>query len=246
MTKSLQRRSLWIVAALAVALTGCGSFYPESVTPDFQFGGTPEIGVIVGSVTSLPDPTYLGNWRDYSRYEIRSTTDPKIVRNIVSGAISNFLRPWGSLPLCADDGLEAECGHLFAIDLPPGDYVLSAVQPAMAQATSSLTSNDWVLPLEGYRFTVAAGEVRYIGELTSHICVGAEGGWSTGNRVWAAKGEVRDSFARDWPLIARKYPALASLKAVRALISGGPWVFRFREQKGVMPPNGWPKACDLT
>lgn len=141
---------------------------------------------------------------------------------------------------CDADGIAAECGRLFAIELPAGDYVFKAVQVNnLASSPAIYAAEAYSLPLPDYRFTVVAGEVRYLGNLHSRICIGAANAY--GNlAVWAARGEVRDAYTRDWPLLMQKYPVLAKLPAAKAVLTAAPWLWK---RPKPAPAEQWPTEC---
>ncbi len=152
---------------------------------------------------------------------------------------------FGTMTLCADDGLDADCGQLFALQLPAGEYEFHRVIPAMVELASdkSFRPSGWDQPLSGYRFTVRAGEVSYLGALLSRICVGGKSRRHRVNQVWAAVGAVFDRYERDYPLLIARYPQLAGAEIRQAPLPGQPWLWRHKESQGVTPPYGWPPDC---
>ena len=90
-------------------LAGCSGYLPD-LPAGYVVESETDKGVITGSVGTNP----LGKqWREWSRYEYHSTSDPFYPQ-----------------PECPDDGLPVECGNLFAIVLPVGEYEFWAVSPA--------------------------------------------------------------------------------------------------------------------
>ena len=195
-------------------------------------------GVVLGSVTSLADQTRSPPWQESSSYFFRSTDNPEVTGVVRSGG-SNNLSGWDEQP-CAADGLEQACGRLFALELPAGTYQITAVQ------VNNLGSRHAIYPaaaysrlLENVYFTVQAGELRYLGNLESRVCVGAAG--SYGNlEVWAVRGEVRDEHARDWPLLTNKFPWLQGLAITPAVIQTQPWLWM---RPKPAPADQWPAEC---
>ena len=118
-----------------------------------------------------------------------------------------------------------------------------------SHSTSSLGAHTWSQTLKHYQFDVNAGQVLYIGNLMSRICVGAAGKIHHGQRVWAAIGDVRDMSERDIPLIYKKYPQLVDLRVSVNVMQGEPWLWRFQMDNwfdlNETPPYGWPKQCSL-
>ncbi len=151
------------------------------------------------------------------------------------------------MPLCNDDGLGNECGHLFAILLPEGDYEIYEVIPAMDSYISSSYGSAWrSAQLDGYRFHVSAGRVTYLGNLLSRICTARA---VVGSRVWSAVGDVADLSARDVPLLRKKYPQIAESNFEISVMSGAPWLWRYEPKNwfnvNEKPRFGWPPNCSL-
>lgn len=118
------------IVFFAAWLSGCSGFQP-GLPADYDLASKSDEGVVVGSVGTNP----IGKqWREWSRYEYRSVSDPKIHGHVTSAV--NWSNPFFSQPECPDDGLLAECGQLFAIVLPAGKYEFWAVVPAMDSQVS--------------------------------------------------------------------------------------------------------------
>ena len=239
--------SLFLLAACA----GIRKPVPDSLPPDFLPGSSPGSGLVVGSVTSLPDPD-LG-WQAFSRYEFERVGDPKVFGSLISGSNNDF----GKLAIpfaykqyppdwdgCALDGLKEGCGRLFAMELPAGDYAITLISSPAVQDGGSFWGPLGRQP-EGYRFSVASGEITYLGNLNSRICVGYIKFISYGHVITAASGEVQDQFERDWPLLVSKYPFLADRAVRQRVIEGMPWRIRRGEnnREPWVPEYGW-EGCD--
>jgi hypothetical protein len=200
-------------------------------------------GIVIGSVSALPAPRNPP-WYEWSRYDFRSLSDPDVRGFVTSAFTWNPFYMWGSMPLCADDGLKARCAHLYAMLLPAGEYEFHAVIPAMQSYSSSagMEANRWDVLLADYRFVVRPGQATYVGEFASRICIGSPG---HGNDVMAAVGRASDQAARDIPLLLRKYSQLADMTIHYEPIGASPWRWRWRERQGYQPPYGWPSECSL-
>ena len=225
---------------LAALLAGCAGPVTHGLPDGYAVESDADYGVVVGTVGVLPDI-----WLEWSRYEFRSLTEPAVSGHVTSAYSSNPFYMFGSMPLCADDGLERECGHAFALRLPAGEYRFTGVTPAMSSASTSTLDGGWGQLLEGYDFTVRPGRVVYIGSLLSRVCIGVQNGWAHSHRVWSAVGDVTDRYARDLPLLQRKYPTLAPVTVANETMRGPPWLWRYGERSGKRPLAGWPADCSL-
>jgi len=230
------------VATLAISLlaAACAGRVGHELPPDHVIGADARHGVAVGTIGARPDMQAMPPWYEWSLYNYRSVDDPDVQGSISSAFKWNPYYMWGSMPLCADDGLEQECGRVFALLLPTGEYEFTGVAPAMMdEATSSgLDTDSWLEPLSGYRFSVRPGEVVYIGNLLSRICVAGTG---RGNAPWSAVGDVADRADRDIPLVMARYPALQGQAVARRTMTGEPWLWRHSRLKSA----NWPKGCSI-
>lgn len=241
--KHFNSSSMSTLIGIASLLAGCVTLYdevPDTLPLSYVPPAAGQTGVAVGSVTSPPNE--YGQWQEASRYSLRSRTDPAVVGFLRSGSDDFYGRlgmPFAYLRYpdyrgCAEEeGLETECGRLFAMELPAGEYEIREVIVSGRGNGSS-----WIVELPDYRFTVQAGAVSYLGNLNNRLCIGSLG---FSNLVIAVSGEVRDNFDRDWPLLRAKYPFLANQPIERAAIQGSPWLSRLWKRK--VPKHGW-DACD--
>jgi hypothetical protein len=210
-----------IAPAFVLLISACTTVFQKDIRDDFDLAGKPENGVIVGSVSSLPHDY----WQEMSQYLYHPLSNEKATGALTSAAKHNPYTIVSHVPKCADDGLEAECGRLFAIALPAGDYEIQSVVVSIGG------NSGWEgRILSGFMFTVESGRVSYIGNLKSSIRVGAVTFSSAG--VVSAAGKVVDEFERDIPLLNAKFPALANWNIERNLVSGGAWEWR-RSNKGL-------------
>ena len=232
-------RSL-MTAIIVITVIGCAGSGPpisDSLPPDYVRDLNQQTGIAVGSVTSPPDPK-LG-WQAFSLYHFERLDDPAVSGTLRSGSNDDY----GKLMIpfahrnyppdydgCALDGLKAQCGRLFAMELHAGEY-----------AVSSIGSGDYLLDPTDYRFSVQAGEVVYLGNLNSRICVGYIRVIGYGHVIIATSGEVQDQFERDWPLLVDKYPFLEGETVDRRLIEAAPWRIRRGENRREpwVPEYGW-------
>jgi hypothetical protein len=217
-----------------VVPAACASIEQQSVQADFVPGASTSTGVVIGSVTSVPDV-----WHEMSTWTYESSASRKLRGVVTSAHPFNPHFIWGQIPKCAADGLEAECGRLFALELPVGDYRFTSV--AVAQGAYAAVGP----VLAGYDFAVEPGAVSYIGNLNSRICMAATSRHTNRNGIVAATGEVVERFERDWPLLVMKYPVLEGAEPTTALVSGRPWLWRAGAEDYWEPPYGWPDCAYL-
>lgn len=228
---------------LAILMMAACSTVPSYVLPpSHDIAADPRMGVVVGSVGSLSDTTGSPPWREWSLYRFASTDGSGVSGSVTSAFAWNPFYMFGSMPLCADDGLAEECGHLFALLLPAGEYEFTDVSPAMMERVGSSLTAGWAERLTGFRFTVQAGTAVYLGNLRSRICVG--GGRRRGvNVAWSAVGDVADMSARDLPLLRAAHPPLRAAAIESRVLPGRPWTWHYREEEGYVPAHPWPEPC---
>ena len=228
---------------LAVVLAGCIAVPIEVsniLPPDHVPFVSGQTGIVISSTTSPPNE--YRQWQEWSRYDLRSTSDPAVTARLWSGsddvygrlAMPFAYRRYPDDKGCAEEpGLESECGRLFALEQPEGDYEIWQVS---VQVDSS--AGVWTVALPDYRLTVEAGTVRYIGNLDSRLCIGSFAG---SNVIIAVDGAVFDEHARDMPLLTARCPFLADYPIEQAAIRADPWQRRrWRKRE---PPYGW-GVCD--
>lgn len=245
MTQCLCARGLALLVVLFL-LPGCTSSNLLTTLPaDFDIARAPGAGVIVGSVGAKSDA-----WHEWSHYTLQAVSNPEKQWVVSSASTHNPFYMFGSMPLCTDDGLPEECGHLFALVLPAGDYEIKYVVPAMDSYIAIGSGQAyWRHQLTGYRFQVSPGRVTYVGNLLSRICISRARKSGGDSRVWAAVGDVTDRSSRDIPLLLQKYPQLATATLVNEPMPGEPWLWRFEPDHwfdlNEEPPYGWPADCSL-
>ncbi len=236
---------LWVV----LLLQACAS-YPsvtqDELAPDFDFATAPGTGLVVGSVVALPDDRYNPPYFVPAAYFYAGVDAPQ-VRGVLRSGHRNADDWLGQLitydgkpcaagipapPPASSDWPprpEPACGRLFAVALPAGRYRVQAIQTREPNATSIETADKHSLAPSDFEWTVVAGEIRYLGELRSHVCY----------PVYAVRGEVRDEFERDLPLLEAAFPAVRAQAAIRSVIRTPAWVWIPPRQ----PQDAWPELC---
>lgn len=228
-------RLLWVAA-----LAGCTGFLPE-LPASYDIASDPDKGIITGSVGTNP----LGKqWREWSQYVYHSTNDPKLSGHVTSAV--NWSNPFFPQPECKDDGLPAECGHLFAIILPAGEYEFSAVIPARDSQTADPWPSGYAATLKGYRFEVKPGQAIYIGNMLSRLCGGSSYsyyGIASIGSARAAQGDVADMYERDMPLLKEKYPQLQNVSVKNEPMAGVAWRWEYKQSEGEVLATNWQSEC---
>lgn len=220
-------------ALLLVALSGCATRQMD-LPDDFTFSPGRKTGIIVGSVTSAADTRWRPAWLERSSYYYAGIDDPAI-RGVLRSGGNDYPGGWDG-QACANSFPPHECARLFAVELPAGRYRIHAVQVREPSAASVETGEYFSQAIDSWQFEVARGEVRYLGDLHSRICTASSG---RGLGPWAARGEVRDAFVRDWPLLVERFPALRQMQPTPAVMAPGAWLW----QRPGKPADGWPEAC---
>jgi len=227
---------LTVMLVFSVLAAGCAGRVEHELPPGYAISADTRNGVVIGSIGARP-AAETPPWHEWSSYRYRSLDDPAVAGSITSAFKWNPYYMWGSMPLCADDGLEEECGRVFALLLPAGEYEFSSVGPAMMDEATSSQIQIRHQPLSGYRFSVRAGETVYVGNLLSRVCITGTR-FRGGNAPWAAVGDVADRAERDIPLILSRYPILRDVVPARRPMRGERWLWRHPKLKSEFRPAG--------
>lgn len=236
-------RSVRVLLLACILTQGCGSLQAVrqvELADDFDFAGAPGTGVIVGSVVSVPDDRYRPVVFEPSAYFYESVDAPAL-RGVLRSGVGSGMGRWDAescsagipadRPALAEKRSipEAACGRLFAVALPAGRYRFHTVQVREPVASTIERAESFSHSLQGYEWTVIAGQVLYLGELRSRAC----------DRNHAVRGGVRDEFRRDWPLLRADYPALRAHIAIAAIIDAPVWLWI----RPGLPQGVWPETC---
>lgn len=229
------------ILSIVLLIAGCSGYdFKPGLAADYIAESDLSNGVVLVSVGARPEPN-LG-WNAWSYYEFRSVNDPQRLGSLKSAKKHNF----GFTSGCDDDGLPKECGQLFAIVLPAGEYEFFRVIPDLDTFQYDSSNREYYdTPMEGYRFVVRPGQVDYLGNLLSRICVGASSGG--GNRILSAIGDVADLYDRDVPLLIDKFPQLTADVINNEVMTGLPWLWRYKDGIDYTPAvsGTWPSNCSL-
>jgi hypothetical protein len=219
---------LWFMGFIA----GCSGYAFKAELPsNYVVEANLSKGVVVGSVGSKAYPET--KYREQNMYLFRSISNPDL-RGYVSSATAKK-QMFTHLGVCSDDGLPDECGSLFAIALPVGEYEFFSVIPALnsrANGDSFVFDSPWNAPLQGYRFSVHSGKVAYLGNMLSRICTGSsQTYWALFSTSVArsAVGDIADMYDRDVPLLIEKYPQLNTTIINNETIAGAPWRWEYQQ-----------------
>jgi len=238
----LVSRTSFLAALLFTAmLGGCTSGTMSGLPADYVVEQELGKGVIVGSVGSqtFPDMAY----REWNTYAYRSKADPKQGGFITSAV--KWSNPFYPQPECPDDGLEDECGLLFAMDLPVGKYEIFGVIPAR-DSQSANGWGGWDASIAGYDFEVKPGQATYIGNLLSRICAGSSYSYYGIARVGtgrSAMGNVADMYDRDVPLLMEKFSQLKTTTINNETMAGQPWLWEYKQPNDEVLPVVLPNKC---
>lgn len=224
----MSTRIRWSNALLIlVVISGCSGI-KSGLKADYVVESDLDHGVVVGSAGSnRPLPT--NKFQEWSIYLFRSKSNQEVRGSVQSARFHDL--PLNPIPGCAEDGLPDECGLLFAITLPVGEYEFFAVIPAAdsRSAADTLSFDDpWDTSLHEYKFTVTSGQVSYLGNLLSRICSRTNSYFPLAR---SALGDVADMYSRDVPLLREKFPQLEAVPFANETMSGEPWLWVFKQPK---------------
>lgn len=219
---------LWLMGFIA----GCSGYAFKAELPsDYVVEANLSKGVVVGSVGSKSYPET--KYREQNMYLFRLISNPDLRGYVSSATVKKQL--FTHLGICSDDDLPDECGSLFAIALPVGEYEFFSVIPALNSRKNGdpfVFDSPWDAPLQGYRFSVHSGKVAYLGNMLSRICTGSD------QTYWAmfgtsvarsAVGDVADMYDRDVPLLIEKYPQLKTTPINNETVAGAPWRWEYQQ-----------------
>ena len=196
----------WVAAVL---VSGCGRLFQNDINPDSASLFGPGEGVILGSVTA----PFIERYHETLRFHYRSLGD----RGRTTGHLTSAAKFWTpGIPTCDKDGLTEQCGRLFAVSLPAGDYEIFGVQEV------DPGSRIHVMP--PLRFTVVQGRRSYLGNVHTAFCQGLVR--STRGGILGGDLTIRDESQRDLALLTARYPQLTGADIEMQLLPDLGWRWR--------------------
>lgn len=201
-----------VLATLVVAIlgAGCRSLVQQNIDPDApSFIGSEE-GLILGSVTA----PFVDHYHEVILFHYRSVGDGGKTAGRLTSARSPGWIP--GVPACDEEGLPEQCGRLFAVSLPAGDYEIYGVQEQSPGET--------IYEMPPLRFTVAQGRASYLGNMHTAFCQGLVR--STRGAILGGDLLIRDERERDLALLETRYPQLRGSDIETQLLANLAWRWR--------------------
>lgn len=199
-----------LVAALLVS--GCtGS--QRNIDLDAPSLFRPGEGLILGSVTA----PFIYHYHETLRFHFRSVGDGgKTAGHLTSARSSGarFTHWW--IPACDEEGLTEQCGRLFAVSLPAGDYEIYGVQ--------ELDPGSKIYEMPPLPFTVAPGRAIYLGNVHTVFCQGLA--YSVRGAILGGDLVILDGSQRDLALLEARYPRLTGADIEKQLLPNLAWRWR--------------------
>lgn len=201
--------ALFVLSVTISMSSGCTALVQKNIDEDHRtmkdIGG----GIIVGSVTA----PLAAHYHKKVVFRYHSLENQNKHRGVLtSGTQFLTLPPW--VPSCSEDGLDDQCGRLFAINLPAGEYVIDHI----------VFEGDHYQPDHPGVFSVLEGRAIYLGNLHVTYCVGLVR--STRGNILGADVSVRDNYERDTSLLTGKYSSLRTVRIERQLLLDPAWKWR--------------------
>ena len=212
-----------LLLLITILSNGCNTLIQNNISKNKYIGIDFEGGIIVGSVTAPFAKHY--HKEVYFQYRSLGSGD-KHNGVITSGTPFPGLLPW--LPSCHEDSLEDQCGRLFAINLPAGDYEIYGMK---------VNDNEGFRPIPPAVFSSSEGSVTYIGNLHVIYCVGLPR--SLRGAILGGVIKVLDNYERDTDLIKKKYRSLNVTPIQKILLPDYSWSWRVSYQ-----PHDWGDCGD--
>ena len=209
-----------VTVLITIFNAGCTSVAQKNLDENQLAFSNSENGVIVGSVTA----PFAAHHHETVLFEYRKLGDNDKNIGVLTSGIQhkNFLI---GIPSCSEGGLPQQCGRLFAITLPPGNY---EIYRAIVMHRGEFQQ---ILPAG---FTVTKGKVSYLGSLSVTFCAGMVTRYR-GN-ILGANVSIKDEYERDVLLIRERFDALHNVSVDKRLLSDNSWSWRV-SWKGVFGGN---------
>ena len=201
------KRLAWVTIFIgSVMAVGC----QKNITEFYPSGKDSGKGIIVGSVTA----PFADHYHEVVYFYFQSVGGEKKFKGMITSATSYKNPLISGPPACDEDGLDQECGRLFAIKLPTGKYQIYNIR----------VGNNYFKEIVPSTFVVTEGEVTYVGDLHVDFCVGLP--HSLRGAILGADVSIIDNFERDEILLKRKFTLLSSLPINTELLQDYSWSWR--------------------
>ena len=191
-----------VTLAIVNLNAGCSRIAQKNIDGDTSSIVHPGGGMIVGSVTA---PKVL-HYHKTAVLRYRALSDDGKPGGVLTSGRTPGWQP--TIPKCAQDGLEQECGRLFAVSLPAGRYEIFEV--------SAIPGNESYKVIPPLRFTVLEGKVAYLGNLHVVYCHGSFHSMRGG--ILGGDISIRDELDRDAALLKSKYTHLNGVDIDKRLL----------------------------
>ena len=204
-----QNPTRFALVVVGFLLSGCAT---KSVGTEFAFTPESETGLIIGSASSSQEDS----WYSASvRFFYAKAND----ENPLGASTSGFIQALPRNPLLGTTGpseFQGTDGSLFAIALPPGDYVFSTWD--IDNGSQAIIYPVDPKPLT---FKVRKGEATYIGNLHMFLRTGKN---LLGITIIAdGRPIIADKSDRDIPLLLERYPNIMRADIRIEIIDDRPW-----------------------
>ena len=205
---------------------GCASVSQKNLDANQLTTTSPENGVIVGSVTA----PFASRYHETVLFEYRRLGDGDKNSGVITSGTQhkNFLI---DIPACDEGGLPQQCGRLFAISLPAGNYEIYRAR---------VMHRDYFQSMQPAVFNVGKGKVSYLGNLSVTFCEGMVSR-HRGN-ILGADVSIKDEYERDIALIRKHFSGLQNVSVEKRLLPDHSWNWRVAWKalfRGNVEPYDW-------
>lgn len=207
----MPRPVLLVTLVAAVLVSGCGSLFQQNIDLGAPSLFRPEEGLILGSVTA----PFIDHYHETLVFHYRSVGDGGKTAGRLTSARSPSQPFVLWIPACDEEGLTDECGRLFAVSLPAGDYEIYGVQ--------ELDPGAKIYEMPPLRFTVAQGRASYLGNMHTAFCQGLV---SHRGAILGGDLVILDESQRDLALLEARYPQLTGVDIEEQLLPNLAWRWR--------------------
>ena len=190
--------------AISIISISCSGIVQKNIAADAFSNYDFESGIIVGSVTA----PFILHYHETVLFHYRSVDDDGQQNGVLtSGTQHKIIYPYPFVPLCDSDSLESQCGRLFAVQLPVGNYEIYRVV--------IIGREDFQI-IEPLLFKVEKEKTSYLGNLHMTFCQGLVR--NTRGNILGGDISIKDEFDRDIVLLKRKYNGLSAISIKKQLL----------------------------